>query len=251
MTVGSRGLRCWAVAVAFSLLAGTTPATAEPVLRVCTTGDYPPLTYRDPVTGVYTGIDIEMARNLADHLGRTPVYFPATWPTLTADLANCDIAMGGISVTPARAQIGEFSIPYLETGKAPLARRELATQFQSIEQINQPGVRVIENPGGTNEQFARRNLPNAAIIIWPDNATIFDRLAAGAADVMITDNIEARYQAELNPDLVAVNPDQPFTRDQKAYLLPSGSELSGDVDAWLHGALADGTFDRILHQWVG
>lgn len=234
-----------------SLLVGPASAAAEPDLRVCTTGDYPPLTYRDPVSGVYTGIDIEMARNLATHLGRTPVYVAATWPTLTQDLTNCDVAMGGISITPARQQVGEFTIPYLDTGKVPLARRELAAQLQSIDQINQPGVRVIENPGGTNEKFARQNLPHAEIIIWPDNATIFDRLAAGDADVMITDNIEARYQAELHPDLVAVNPDQPFTNDQKAYLLPQGSELFGEVDAWLHGALADGTFDRILHQWVG
>ena len=70
-------------------------------------------------------------------------------------------------------------------------------------------------------------------------------------DVMITDNIEARYQAELNPDLVAVNPDRPFTIDQKAYLLPRGSGLSGEVNAWLQSALADGTFDQILHQWIG
>ncbi len=176
--------------------------------------------------------------------------FSRVFWTVRTSVPICEGAVG-ISITPARAQVGQFSIPYLETGKTPLVRRELVPQFQSIDQINRPGVRVIENPGGTNEQFARRNLPDADIIIWPDNATIFDHLAAGAADVMITDNIEARYQAELNPDLVAVNPDQPFTTDQKAYLLPLGSELSGEVDAWLRGALADGTFDRILHQWVG
>ncbi|MCB0933108.1 MAG: transporter substrate-binding domain-containing protein [Mycobacterium sp.] len=244
-------MRCWGVVVLFSVLAGPAPAAAEPDLRVCSTGDYPPLTYRDPVTGVYTGIDIEMARNLATYLGRTPVYVATTWPTLTRDLDNCDIAMGGISITPARQQVGEFTIPYLDTGKIPLARRELATQLESIDQINQRGVRVIENPGGTNEQFARQHFPNADIIIWPDNATIFARLAAGEADVMITDNIEARYQAELNPDLVAVNPDRPFTIDQKAYLLPRGSGLSGEVNAWLQSALADGTFDQILHQWIG
>ncbi|MCB0925217.1 MAG: transporter substrate-binding domain-containing protein [Mycobacterium sp.] len=234
-----------------SLLAGNPSAAAESSLRICTTGDYPPLTQRDPVTGGYTGIDIEMSRALADHLGRTPVYLATTWPTLSQDLETCDIAVGGITITSARMKVGEFTIPYLDTGKAPLARRAVAPQLQSLEQINQPGVRVIENPGGTNEQFARAQLPNADLIIWPDNVTIFDRLAGGAADVMITDNIEARYQAALNPELVAVNPEHPFTSDQKAYLLPHGSTLTADVDAWLHGALTNGTFDQILQRWIG
>ena len=230
--------------------AGPAPASAEPDLRVCSTGDYPPLTYRDPVTGVYTGMTSRWPATSPTYLGRTPVYVATTWPTLTRDLDNCDIAMGGISITPARQQVGEFTIPYLDTGKIPLARRELATQLESIDQINQRGSGSSENRG-TNEQFARQHFPNADIIIWPDNATIFARLAAGEADVMITDNIEARYQAELNPDLVAVNPDRPFTIDQKAYLLPRGSGLSGEVNAWLQSALADGTFDQILHQWIG
>ena len=34
-------------------------------LRVGTTGDYPPFTYRDPATGQYVGADLEQAENLA------------------------------------------------------------------------------------------------------------------------------------------------------------------------------------------
>lgn len=250
MVSGRVAAQCCALATLCALLAWPTPVAAESSLRICTTGDYPPLTQRDPATGEYTGIDIEMADSLADHLGRAPVYVATTWPTLSSDLENCDIAVGGISITPARQEVGVFTIPYLDTGKVPLARRDVADRLGSIDQINQPGVRVIENPGGTNERFARQHLPNADIIIWPDNTTIFDRLAAGEADVMITDNIEARYQAGLQPNLVAVNPDQPFTEDQKAYLLPLGSTLPAEVDAWLYGVLMDGTFDRIVGQWI-
>jgi len=49
---------------------------------------------------------------------------------------------------------------------------------------------------------------------------------------------------------VAVNPDQPFTSDQKAYLLTKDSPLIGPVNAWLGEALADGTFERFYHQWI-
>ncbi|MDT7696609.1 MAG: cyclohexadienyl dehydratase, partial [Pseudonocardiales bacterium] len=34
-------------------------------LRVCSTGDYRPFTYRDPATGQFSGIDIDMAGDMA------------------------------------------------------------------------------------------------------------------------------------------------------------------------------------------
>jgi cyclohexadienyl dehydratase len=74
---------------------------------------------------------------------------------------RCDIAMGGITVTAARQQIAEFTVPYLDSGKVPLVAQAGADAFGSIDQINTAGVRVIENSGGTTEQFARQHVPNA------------------------------------------------------------------------------------------
>ena len=229
--------------------AGGDPAA----LKVCTTGDYLPLTYRDPATGQYRGIDIDMATDLAAHLGRRPVFVPTTWSTLMADLTSpgtCDIAMGGITDTPERRRVAEFTAPYLSTGKTPVVAAANDGRFSAIGDIDQPGVRVIENSGGTNEQFARKNFPAATITIWPDNTTIFDQLAAGNADVMVTDAIEAIYQSTQHPGLVAEHPDQPFTSEVKAYLLPHGSPIAEQTDAWLTGALNDGTFDGIYQRWL-
>ncbi|WP_165759315.1 transporter substrate-binding domain-containing protein [Mycobacterium decipiens] len=232
----------------------TSEADAAPTtLRVCTTGDYRPLSYRDPATGQYTGIDIDMANDLAAQLGRTATFVATTWRSLMTDMAapgKCDLAVGGISKTPAREQLADFTQPYLRTGKTPLATAANADRFQSIEQINRHDVRVIENAAGTNEQFARQNFPNATLIIWPDNTTVFDQLLEGRADVMITDAIEAVYQAKRNPGLVAVHPDEPFTTDHKAYLLPKGSQLTERVNQWLAHALTDGTFSRFYTQWM-
>ena len=223
------------------------------LLRVCTTGDYKPLTYRDPSTGQYSGIDIDMATDLAAYLGREPVFVATSWATLAQDVSTprrCDIAMGGITVTAAREQIAEFTVPYLGSGKVPLVARPDADEFGSIDQINTPGVRVIENSGGTNEQFARQHFPNADITIWPDNTTIFDQLVAGNADVMITDALEAVYQSGQHPGLAVAHPDQPFTEEHKAYLLPKASPLARDVNAWLTRTLSDGTFSRIRSLWM-
>jgi cyclohexadienyl dehydratase len=227
---------------------------AQAALRICTTGDYKPLAFRDPTTGQYSGIDIDMAKDLAAHLGRTPTFVPTTWVTLMKDIATpgkCDIAMGGISPTPAREQTADFTPPYLANGKTPLTTAANADRFRTVDQINQPGVRVIEPAGGTNEQFAKQSLPNATLIVDQDNTAVFGQLVAGTADVMVTDAIEAIYQSKQHPELVAVHPDKPFTTDHKAYMLPKGSQLSQSVTEWLNTVLSDGTFTRIYNQWMG
>jgi cyclohexadienyl dehydratase len=231
--------------------AASTGPTAT--LKICTTGDYLPLTYRDRRSGDYSGIDIDMAEDLAAHLGRAPVFVATTWGSLTTDLSArgpCDIAVGGISPTPARAQTADFTQPYLANGKTPLTTTLNADRFQTIDQINRPGVRVIEPAGGTNEQFARQHLPNATLIISQDNTAIFAQLTSGGADVMVTDVIEAVYQSKQHPELVAVHPDKPFTSDEKAYMLPKGSPLTSPTRDWLAHALDDGTFGRIYDQWM-
>jgi cyclohexadienyl dehydratase len=235
-------------------LTSTTEADVTPAaLRVCTTGDYEPLSYRDRATGQYAGIDIDMANDLAAHLGRTVTFVATTWSSLMTDIVTpgkCDVAVGGISKTPAREQLADFTRPYLANGKTPLASAANADRFQSIDQINQHGVRMIENAGGTNEQFARQNFPNATLTISQDNTTVFDQLLEGKADVMITDAIEAIYQAKQHPGLVAVHPDKPFTTDHKAYMLPKGSQLTEPTNQWLTQALTDGTFSRFYNQWM-
>jgi cyclohexadienyl dehydratase len=232
----------------------TQTGVAQAALRICTTGDYKPLTFRDPTTGQYSGIDIDMAKDLAAHLGRTPTFVPTTWVTLMKDIATpgkCDIAMGGISPTPAREQAADFAPPYLANGKTPLTTAANADRFQTVDQINQHGVRVIEPAGGTNEQFAKQSLPNATLIVDQDNTAVFGQLVAGTADVMVTDAIEAIYQSKQHPELVAVHPDKSFTTDHKAYMLPKGSQLSQQTTEWLNQVLSDGTFTRIYNQWMG
>jgi cyclohexadienyl dehydratase len=173
------------------------------VLRVGTTGDYAP--FSDDHGGSLRGLDIELAQALAKEWSLRIVFVRTTWPTLMTDLAKrrFDLAASGISITPERRRLADFSAAYLFDGKTPIARREAAARFSSLEKIDQPGVRVIVNPGGTNERFARENLQRATITLHPDNRTIFQEIVAGRADVMITDGIEVRLQSRRLPALAA------------------------------------------------
>ncbi|MFC7643446.1 transporter substrate-binding domain-containing protein [Streptosporangium lutulentum] len=107
-------------------------------LRVCTTGDYRPFTYRDPRTGSYSGIDIDMARDLAGSLGAKAEFTPTTWGNLLTDLTagRCDIGMGGISVTLDRAREAVFSEPYRTDGKTPIARCADKDRYGTLARID-------------------------------------------------------------------------------------------------------------------
>ncbi|MFE2161657.1 transporter substrate-binding domain-containing protein [Streptomyces lydicus] len=223
------------------------------VLRVCTTGDYRPFSYRDPRTGGYRGVDIDMARDLAQSLDATPRYVPTTWAELVGDLAagRCDIAMGGVSITLPRARSVYFSEPTRTDGKTPIVRCADKDTYRTLQQIDRPGTTVIVNPGGTNEQFARAHIKQATLKVHPDNTTIFDEIIAGRADVMMTDASETRYQAKIHPELCSVHPDQPFTFSEKAYALPRGDdEFKAYVDQWVHLATHDGTYAKYEAAWM-
>ncbi len=226
------------------LLLIAVPAQAQTVLdtilargtvRVGLTGDYRPFSIKD-AAGKFEGLDVDMAESLAKGLGVKLEIVPTAWPTLLADLQGqkYDIGMGGISVTLERAKTAYFSAPVMRTGKAPIARCADQARFTSLAEIDKPGVRVITNPGGTNERFARANLKQAEIVVFPNNTTIFDELVANHADVMMTDAVETRLQHRLHPELCAVHPDQPFDFSELAYLLPRDPALKAWVDQWLH-----------------
>ena len=147
---------------------------ARGVLRVGTTGDYCPMSYRNPKTNAYEGFDVALAEDLAASLGVGIEYVPTTWPTLMQDTLDrkFDLALCGITITPARKRQALMSDGYLGNGKTILCRSEDAWKYTTLAAVNRPGVHVMENPGGLNEQFARTNLPDAVLTIHPVNEEI-------------------------------------------------------------------------------
>ena len=216
----------WLFAVAF-LLTGCRSAQpgddslqmvkARGVLRVGTTGDYCPMSYLNPRTHAYEGFDTALTEDLAARLGVGIRYVPTTWPTLMQDTLDrkFDLAICGITITAARKEQALMSEGYLENGKTVLCRAEDAKKYISLAAINRPEVRVMENPGGLNEKFAREHLPNAILTIHPVNVL-----------------------------------DRPFTRGQLGVLLPPGNKsLLEYVNGFLEEERRSGRLDllRIMY----
>jgi cyclohexadienyl dehydratase len=206
-------------------------------LRIGTTGDYAPFSLES--NGALEGSDIKLAQQLAEHLHAQPIFVRTTWGSLLEDLGrnNFDLSVGGVSVTPACEAQAAFSIPYASGGKTIVARCTDTRKFRSLAGVDRPKVRVIVNPGGTNEQYVRSNLHRASIVTYPDNRTIFDEIVAKRADVMITDDVEADLQAHQHPGLCRTYPGT-LTHSNKAILMPRDPELVKAINEWLTGVIA-------------
>ena len=196
------------------------------VLKAGMTGDYPPLSFLDPAAGRYTGFDAELARDLAEELGVEIQFVETSWPSLMEDVqaGKFDLAVSGITITDTRKKHALMSDGYLENGKTILCRADDAFRYTSLETINRPGVRVMVNPGGHNEQFARKHLPDTVLMIHTVNPEIPALVACSRADIMITETVEAGYYAGQDERLAAPLIHTPFTHGELGILLPKGSE---------------------------
>ena len=224
---------------------------AKGTLRVGTTGDYRPFSYLNKETGKFEGLDIDLAENLGKALGVKVEFVQTSWPNLMKDFSAdaFDMAVGGVSITLDRAKKGSFTTPMMREGKTPIARCADKDKFQTLADIDKSGVRVIVNPGGTNERFARANLKAASIAVHNDNVTIFKEIAAGNADLMMTDASETVYQQKLNPSLCAIHPEKPFDFAEKAYWLQRDVAFKDFVDQWFHLIRENGQYQAIYGKW--
>lgn len=191
-------------------------------IRVGTPGDYRPFAMKED-TG-FAGHDIDVVNAMAKVYGWKVEIVQTSWKKMAEDLkANrFDVAVGGITRSPARALFADFLPAYAPFGKVALVNVKNKDRFKSLDDLNQPDVRVIKNPGGTNEAFVLANLKKAQVSTHEKNYEIPGLIAEDKGDVMITENAEAVLYAKKNPKLHAAFLDNPLTPvNYMGFLMPT------------------------------
>ncbi|HET6599098.1 MAG TPA: transporter substrate-binding domain-containing protein [Burkholderiaceae bacterium] len=192
------------------------------VIRVGTPGDYRPFAIKTD-TG-YEGHDIDVIELMAKAMGVKIEYVPTTWRNLMKDIQadKFDVAVGGITRTVARISKVAMLPGYAPFGKVALVRADDKARFKTPEDLNKPDVRVIKNPGGTNEAYVLEHLKAAQVSTHEKNAEIPSLIAEGKGDAMITETYEALYYAKADPRLYAAYVDAPLTpTNYLGFMLPT------------------------------
>ena len=125
-------------------------------------------------------------------------------------------------------------------------------KYQTAEAINRPNVRIVANPGGSNENYARTALSRAQLTMHPENLTIFQEIIDKRADVFVTEAAEAIVKThEHKGVLCGVNPDKPLRPAQNGWLIPNQDfRFKAYVDQFLHLEKLSGNLDTTIGRWL-
>jgi len=220
------------------------------VLKVGTTGDWNPMTLRDPATNSYKGFDIDIMTELAKDLGVEVEFVPTDWKTLVNGVVAGKYHMtGSASISPPRMKVAGFSESYIAVELYPFTAKDKADQFDGYDSINQPGVRVATTLGTTFEKRAREWFPNADIKVVEAPARGFQEVIAGRADVFITSNIEGSTLEQKFP-ITRVPGAGPRSPSPIAMLLPQADQVwINYVNNWVKVKKAQGFFEGNKAKW--
>ncbi len=241
---------CWHCDLALGQLDAPDAPRVPSILRVGTSGDYPPFSSasrEEPAK--YIGFDISVARAYAAERGLELRFVRFLWHELSHSLAanRFDIAMSGVTIRPERTALGRFSVTVAETGAVVLGRPK--GRFRSVGDFNRLTIRIGVNAGGHLERVATERFAIATVIAIPDNTAIMETLLAGNLDAAVTDTLEAQHWLEGTDD---IDLHGPFTTDRKAYLVRADRPgLAADLDAWLLEREADGSLQALRHEHFG
>jgi cyclohexadienyl dehydratase len=221
------------------------------VLNVGTTGDWNPMSVRDPASNSYKGYDIDVMTQLAADLGVELEFVPTDWKTLVNGVVAGKYHMtGSASISPARMKVAGFSESYIAVEILPFSVEGKVDGFDGWESVNQEGVVVATTLGTTFEQYVRQWFPNAEIKVVEAPARGYQEVLAGRADAFVTSNIEGATLMEKFPQVKPIPVDAARAPSPIAMLLPQNDQVwINYVNNWIKVKAAQGFFEETARKW--
>lgn len=222
------------------------------ILKVGTTGDFNPMSFKDPETDEYVGHDIELVTQLATDMGVAVEFVPTDWANLVSGVAAGKYHITtGASMNMGRAKTAGYTLPIVEVGTVPLMLRENEGKFTRWADINQAGTTVAVTLGTVFDEQARAFFPEADLKAVEAPARDFQEVLAGRADVSVTSNIEASQLIQTYPELMVVPVDAPRNANVIALLVPQNDQvLINYINVWITMKEKSGYFEELKTKWL-
>lgn len=237
--------------------AGEIPADvkARGVLNLSINATYPPMEFKDPETGSFKGLDVDLVDALAAKLGlkveRTDGLFAQLIPALTT--GRTDFILSGITDTPQRRETMDF-VNYMRAGAqfyvlntsaikdpAELCGKKVATirsttypgQIKDWSDANcvAGGKAPIEVVGTESSPDARLQLKQGRV----------DAAVQGGETIPFTSKQEGGVYRVIGKPLTTVFYGAAFRKTDTAFRDAIADALQGLID--------DGTYGKIFAKW--
>lgn len=225
--------------------------------------------YKDPATGEYSGLEIELAKKIADSLGYEDVEFTtvtAATRTELLDSGDLDCVIATFTITDERKKSWDFSTPYYTDAVTVLV--EKADGITDLSGL--VGKKIGVSTGSTSAYALVKTMSEKGLLgdyKLPEDSKSFDissfneqgttfeqygdypaisnAMTAGTVDAFCVDkSILATYKSD-DRDYIT---DQ-FSPQDYGVATKKDSPLSAKIDELIKGWLSDGTIDGLKTQF--
>jgi len=170
------------------------------VLRVAALPGESPYFNKDIATGEWSGMAVEMAKNIASTFDARIEYLESTYGNSVLDLQSGKIDLAfALNPTPQRALVIGFSRPVFLHGFGTVAKRGFTPRTWG--DLDKPEIRVAVDIGSVHELAARNFAPHAQIIGLKTRDECVLAVQSGRADCVILAVILGLTAVKKNPSL--------------------------------------------------
>lgn len=210
---------------------------------------YPPFEFDDGA-GSVQGIDVDLARALADELGVEVQFVLFGYDGLYDALGTgqVDVLISGMVIVPERERDFSYSEPYFNAGELLVVSAD-ESEIASMRDLNGRSLAVeLGAQGHVEATIWQRNLGDLTILPQETGNAALTAVLENQADAALTDAITARLFLGDGVDLTAVSP--PITVDPFAIVVrEQNGQLLNQINQALNQIESSGQLEQILEKW--
>lgn len=222
------------------------------IIRIVTTSSSPPHGFLDPTSNTLRGIMFEVGTSVARRMSLRATFAEVPFGSLIGEITSgrSDLMSAPLFITPARAEVLDFSIPLYGWGEGFVTR---ANNNRAYPDLNALAGQNVGAQVGTVQLEMLRAVPGIGEVrTYPDGPTPLLDLRAGRIDVALIDPPSIAYQmrARRLTDLKMVEGYRPVNRWQIGMAVAKGHRpLLDAVNTAVAALKAEGELLRILTSW--
>jgi cyclohexadienyl dehydratase len=219
-------------------------------LRVGTTGDWDPMTMKDPATNKYKGFDIDVMNELAKDMGVKIKFVPTEWKTIVSGItANRYDISTSVTKTPKRAEVAGFTDTYYKYGTVPLVLKKNSKKYSTWNSLNNKNVTIATTLGTSQEEKAKEFFPKSKLKSVEAPARDFQEVLSGRADGNITSSTEANKLVVKYPQLVIVKDGEKNPAFLAMMVGKNNKAWNDYVSKWIKSKKKSGFFETLLAKY--
>ncbi|RKX88282.1 MAG: amino acid ABC transporter substrate-binding protein [Spirochaetes bacterium] len=202
--------------------------------------------------GDLAGFEVDVAKRVARDMGVDIEFIPTKWSGIIPALltGKFDVIIGGMGIRPDRNLKVNFSIPYEYSGLSLVASREKAPGFNSLEDFNKKDVIIAARLGSTGVEAVKKQIPNAALRLFDDEAKLIQELLTGRVSAVVASSPMPAFQALKYSDKLYLPLKENFTREPIGFALRKGDvDILNFFNSWIRVVDSEGWLKERQHYW--